>query len=316
MIVGGYVYHVLNRANGRLRLFKKDADFQAFLEIVAAAQDRVPLRILGYVVMGNHWHFVVGESAQDQQVSDFFRWLSITHAQRWHAHHGTAGTGHVGWPIRRFGCSAAGSSTSIRRSPPRNWPPCTKASCAAAPTATPSGNARSPSSSICNTRFGPAAAHVNNRFSVAPIAKKVCVPFNYSLTGGYRSIPTCRPDWRMSAFGWGWNTRSSKVVIKGDANLLSDKWCWVPSPPGRSAGCSLSSVVFFAALCFDILSAAGTVHVNRVPPATPLDPRERFSSAASTTGRDVQMGRDVQAGLLRQTSRRPCRRKAPGGAMV
>ena len=95
-IVGGYVYHVLNRANGRLRLFKKDADFQAFLEIVASAQDRVPLRILGYVVMGNHWHFVVWpKPGQGQQVSDFFRWLSITHAQRWHAHHGTAGTGHV-----------------------------------------------------------------------------------------------------------------------------------------------------------------------------------------------------------------------------
>src|SRR5438477_94512 len=27
-IVGGYAYHVLNRANGRLRLFKKEADFR------------------------------------------------------------------------------------------------------------------------------------------------------------------------------------------------------------------------------------------------------------------------------------------------
>ena len=58
-IVGGYAYHVLNRANGRLRLFRKDADFAAFEDIVAEAHQRVPLRILGYVVMGNHWHFVV-----------------------------------------------------------------------------------------------------------------------------------------------------------------------------------------------------------------------------------------------------------------
>jgi hypothetical protein len=28
--LGGYGYHVLNQANGRLRLFKKDAGFAAF----------------------------------------------------------------------------------------------------------------------------------------------------------------------------------------------------------------------------------------------------------------------------------------------
>jgi putative transposase len=95
-IVGGYVYHVLNRANGRLPLFRKDADFAAFEGIVAEAHERYPLRVLGYVVMGNHWHFVVWPSrGQGQQVSDFFRWLGITHANRWHAHNGTTGMGHV-----------------------------------------------------------------------------------------------------------------------------------------------------------------------------------------------------------------------------
>jgi putative transposase len=95
-IIGGYVYHVLNRANGKLRLFKKDADFAAFEQIIAQAQERFPLRILGYVLMRNHWHFVVWprQRAHDE-VAEFFRWLSVTHAQRWHAHHGTSGMGHV-----------------------------------------------------------------------------------------------------------------------------------------------------------------------------------------------------------------------------
>ena len=56
----------------------------------------MPLRILGYVVMSIHWHFVVWpRRGQGEEVSAFFRWLSITHAQRWHAHHATAGMGHV-----------------------------------------------------------------------------------------------------------------------------------------------------------------------------------------------------------------------------
>jgi putative transposase len=95
-IVGGYAYHVLNRANGRLRLMKKPEDFDAFERVIEEAQARVPLRILGYTLMGNHWHFVVWpRKRQNDQVSEFFRWLTVTHSQRWHAHHGTSGMGHV-----------------------------------------------------------------------------------------------------------------------------------------------------------------------------------------------------------------------------
>src|SRR6185312_3474219 len=95
-IVGGYAYHVLNRANGRLRLFRKTADFAAFDSLLAEAYARVPLRILGYTVMGNHWHFVVWpRPRQHDTVSEFFRWLTLTHSQRWHAHHHTSGMGHV-----------------------------------------------------------------------------------------------------------------------------------------------------------------------------------------------------------------------------
>ncbi len=95
-ILGGYAYHVLNRANGRLRLFRKEADFVAFEEVLALAWKRMPLRILGYTLMSNHWHFVVWpKRGQHEQVSEFFRWLTVTHSQRWHAHHGTAGMGHV-----------------------------------------------------------------------------------------------------------------------------------------------------------------------------------------------------------------------------
>jgi putative transposase len=95
-LVGGYGYHVLNRANGKLRLFKKEADFMAFEQVMAEAFERVPLRIIGYTLMSNHWHFVVWpRRGHDDEVSEFFRWLTTTHSLRWHAHHGTIGMGHV-----------------------------------------------------------------------------------------------------------------------------------------------------------------------------------------------------------------------------
>jgi len=38
---GNIVYHALNRANGRLRIFKKARDFEAFEEILAEGQERM-----------------------------------------------------------------------------------------------------------------------------------------------------------------------------------------------------------------------------------------------------------------------------------
>jgi hypothetical protein len=52
---GGLVYHVLNRANGRLGPFKKDDDFLAFEEVLALAHERPPIRILDWVMMSNRW---------------------------------------------------------------------------------------------------------------------------------------------------------------------------------------------------------------------------------------------------------------------
>ena len=58
------------------------------------AHDRFELPIFSYIVMPNHWHFVV-QPKIDTQVTEFFRWLTRTHTMRWHAHYHTEGTGHL-----------------------------------------------------------------------------------------------------------------------------------------------------------------------------------------------------------------------------
>jgi hypothetical protein len=42
LALGGYVYHVLNRANGRLPIFQKEADYAAFQRILREALEHVP----------------------------------------------------------------------------------------------------------------------------------------------------------------------------------------------------------------------------------------------------------------------------------
>jgi putative transposase len=89
---GGFVYHALNRAVGRATLFHKDGDYAAFVRVLRQAQDWQPMRVLGYCLMPNHWHLVLWP-AGDGDLSEFLRWLTVTHTQRYHAHYHSAGTG-------------------------------------------------------------------------------------------------------------------------------------------------------------------------------------------------------------------------------
>ena len=88
------MYHVLNRANGRLRIFRKEKDFLAFEQILAEGIDRFAMRLCGYCIMANHWHLLLWPR-HDGDLSDFMRWVTLTHTQRYHAAHGTVGIGHL-----------------------------------------------------------------------------------------------------------------------------------------------------------------------------------------------------------------------------
>jgi putative transposase len=90
----GEVFHVLNRAVARLTIFEKREDYEAFLRVLDETWREVPLPVLAMVLMPHHWHFVVRPTADDQ-VSTFFRRLTVTHTMRWHAHYRTGGTGHL-----------------------------------------------------------------------------------------------------------------------------------------------------------------------------------------------------------------------------
>jgi putative transposase len=88
------VYHVWNRANFRSRLFRNPAQYRAFLGIVEESLDFVPMRILAYCLMPDHWHLVLYPRA-DGDLAQFLRRVTMTHTQRYHARSQTVGYGHI-----------------------------------------------------------------------------------------------------------------------------------------------------------------------------------------------------------------------------
>ncbi len=83
-------YHVINRGNNRSDVFLSPADFRAFLRLIEQAQQRIPLRMLAFCIMPNHFHLVVSQDGA-KDVSRWMHWLLTTHVHRHHLRYGTSG---------------------------------------------------------------------------------------------------------------------------------------------------------------------------------------------------------------------------------
>jgi REP-associated tyrosine transposase len=87
---GGYCYHVINRGNGRAEVFHKDGDYDAFVRLLADAHERLPMRVLAYCLMPNHFHLVLWPKA-DGDLSRWMQWLLTAHVRRYHRHYHSSG---------------------------------------------------------------------------------------------------------------------------------------------------------------------------------------------------------------------------------
>jgi putative transposase len=91
---GGYVFHVLNRGNERRTIFEAEGDYLAFLRVFGEAVERVPLRILAWCLMPNHWHLVLWPR-KDGELGQFMQRLTTTHVRRWRLYRQSVGQGHL-----------------------------------------------------------------------------------------------------------------------------------------------------------------------------------------------------------------------------
>lgn len=92
--VGGYTYHILNRANARLPIFFQEEDYVLFEEILREGVKKYDMRLVAYCLMPNHFHLVLYPK-NDGDIQQFMQWVTLTHTQRWHISQNTTGTGHL-----------------------------------------------------------------------------------------------------------------------------------------------------------------------------------------------------------------------------
>src|SRR5687768_3806955 len=85
-------YHVVNRGNRRAEVFHHDGDYGAFVRVIRQACARIPMRVLGYCLMPNHFHLALWP-LEDGDLSAWMQWLLTAHVRRYQRLHKT--TGHI-----------------------------------------------------------------------------------------------------------------------------------------------------------------------------------------------------------------------------
>jgi len=92
--VGGEFYHVINRANARMKIFFSESDYKLLEKILLEGKYLFDMRILSYCIMPNHFHLLLWPK-NDGDMQKFMRWITLKHTQLWHKIHDTVGTGHL-----------------------------------------------------------------------------------------------------------------------------------------------------------------------------------------------------------------------------
>jgi putative transposase len=90
--VGDQVYHVLNRAVGRLTIFEKEQDYSLFQKLLLEIAHKEHMRIISFVLMPNHWHLQLYPQA-DGDLGRFMHALTNAHTRKVHTITKTIGTG-------------------------------------------------------------------------------------------------------------------------------------------------------------------------------------------------------------------------------
>jgi len=88
--VGGVVYHVMNRGNARAEVFHQPEDYDAFVGLLDDGHQRLPMRVLAWCLMPNHFHLVLWPH-HDGDLSRWMQWLLTAHVRRYHRHYETSG---------------------------------------------------------------------------------------------------------------------------------------------------------------------------------------------------------------------------------
>jgi putative transposase len=83
------IYHLLGRGNARQRIFASERDQLEFLRLLKGSAKRFDVAILGFVLMGNHFHLLA--QTRRANLSRWMHWLMVSYTVYYNLRQGRSG---------------------------------------------------------------------------------------------------------------------------------------------------------------------------------------------------------------------------------
>jgi len=74
------IYHVLTRGNNRQDIFKDEADFKTYLDLLLKYKKKYLFRLYHYALMTNHVHLILQPTEKGGDLSEIMKGLNISYA--------------------------------------------------------------------------------------------------------------------------------------------------------------------------------------------------------------------------------------------
>ena len=89
IIVPNTFYHVLNRGNERRDIFRDSREYEKCLELMGNLSERYGLKLWSYVLLPNHYHFLVKTS--EANLSEAMKWFGTSYTSYFNTRHRRSG---------------------------------------------------------------------------------------------------------------------------------------------------------------------------------------------------------------------------------
>ncbi len=93
-ITAGEIYHIGNRGNDKRVIFREDADYQRFIDLLNLGMEQADITIIGFCLMSTHFHLLL-RPGFDDALSTYMHCVTGRYARDLRRRMGTVGLGHV-----------------------------------------------------------------------------------------------------------------------------------------------------------------------------------------------------------------------------
>ncbi len=89
-LIGGEIYHIINRGNRKMEVFHFDRDYEKFIALLFKGKEIAKVELYAFAIMPNHFHLILKPEGSED-ISKYMQWISTSYVRFYNKIYKTSG---------------------------------------------------------------------------------------------------------------------------------------------------------------------------------------------------------------------------------